>query len=241
MNMNPSPSPIIDNPWLDQQHPTSQEQSHLVTSLRFFKNTLRDCRPGTSYPYRLNYDSPDKIPFFEMLGCGPPPNDVAGNPGDIYVDLKSLTVYFRGSHLWQCWNEPADEAKEVPLPQHPIFRDRYLACPARGSYNVPSLSWYPAKTIKKTWNFSVKDSIRPAEVIAEVYEGLYEVSADKKISVTSKGRKRRSSVETSSTTVPHQKLVLRIAARSTLSRKKPKTTPNLDAQAHESMLPLTYL
>jgi hypothetical protein len=235
--MDSSPSPM-SNPWLEKEKPTSEEQFSLLVNLRCFKNIRRDCHPGTSYPYRLNHDAPDMIPFFELLGCGPPPNDVAGNPGDIYVDVTALTLYFRGNHLWQCWNKPVvdSEPKYMPLPQHPIFHDRYLACPSRGFCNVPCLSWYPAKTIKKTWNISVKHNVDPATVIAEVYEGLYNVSADKKISLTNKWRKRRSSVGdpvVPMTTVPHQNLVLKFSA---YSHKKPKTTSNLDTQAHEGML-----
>ncbi|KAG6889010.1 hypothetical protein C0995_004478 [Termitomyces sp. Mi166 len=94
-----------------------------------------------------------------MLGHGPPPQDVPGNPGDVYIDqFPPVVIYVRKINGWEQWNEPlgADDETTGSMPaSHPIIANRYL-----GKTGLSRrLSWYTEGSL---WNagLSVKHPIR---------------------------------------------------------------------------------
>src|ERR1700691_1808061 len=107
-----------------------------------------------NYPYHASL-SGDKfrIPFYEIRGKGPPPNDNPdfGTPGDVYIDLTnsgSYTLYSKTTTHWVQWHAAvASSTKHKPpisdLSAHPHFEghDRFLWCDGR------LLGWYSRATI----------------------------------------------------------------------------------------------
>lgn len=119
----PSKPPLLPNPWTNPG-PKSTEQPQLVVKLSHFTNRALNCHNG-DYPYELPTNQPHQIPFYEIIGHGPPPSDVVGNPGDIYVDLNPpCRVYIRDVNGWDMWDWSL--ARYIMPPQHPILSNRYL-------------------------------------------------------------------------------------------------------------------
>ncbi|KAG6907057.1 hypothetical protein DXG01_010743 [Tephrocybe rancida] len=152
---------LLENPWAGAK-PQSSEQPELIVKLRTFASFSKKFVHGLdSYPYETLAGKPDQIPFFEMLGHGPPPKDVPGNPGDIYLDREASprALYFRDNTGWNAWPGGIDgEASEALLATHPIIANRYLA----KIFPEKALSWYTEATIR-TAQLSSK---RPARLVA---------------------------------------------------------------------------
>jgi hypothetical protein len=118
------------------------------------------------YPYHIapSGTSGDKfrIPFFEMRGRGPPPNEDPdfGSPGDVYIDLQNpdaYAVYSKTVTNWVQWRAASARSVTHTLPasdlyRHPYF-DRFLWCDGR------VLSWWSRSTIKKKRHEMHKDGI----------------------------------------------------------------------------------
>ncbi|KAG6864865.1 hypothetical protein C0991_006719 [Blastosporella zonata] len=161
--------PLLPNPWAGDK-PQSIEQPGIVVNLRTFHNIHKRCHHGFTYPYELMEEKPDKIPFYEILGRGPPPSDVPGNPGDIYVDLSNpskIMVYIRGSEQWLSWNTPPGlDGKSTPvyLAHHPLLEDRYLW----RTLTTQGLSWVTEKTIKSV-GILPQLTVDPSGQISDAY------------------------------------------------------------------------
>lgn len=164
----PKPA-LLPNPWTSPG-PKSTEQPQLVVKHSHFTNKALKCHSG-EYPYELPTHQPHQIPFHEFIGHGPPPSDVAGNPGDVYVDLNSpCKVYVRemGGWAWWDWSLVSRNQYAMP-PEHPILSNRYLWVVTKtpSFQRAPSrLSWLTRQSLK-TYRY-----IKHEEVIPEVYQGL---------------------------------------------------------------------
>ncbi|KAG5638117.1 hypothetical protein H0H81_001795 [Sphagnurus paluster] len=149
----------------------------MSVSLRKFRSVLKTCHTGV-YPYELPQDKSDSIPYYEMLGRGPPPTDVAGNPGDVYIDVDVTTpllVYVRDMDQWRQWNElPGTDGrvKRVHLAVHPILADRYLRFWKRG--RTRGLSWVTDTTVKAMGIEPQSARIDPTEGLTQVFKNAHE-------------------------------------------------------------------
>ncbi|KAG6904851.1 hypothetical protein DXG01_006737, partial [Tephrocybe rancida] len=164
--------PLLPNPWAGAK-PTSTEQPDLIVNLRTFHNIHKRCHSG-SYPYELLSERSDWLPFYEVLGRGPPPTDVSGNPGDIYADLDNdtqITIYIRGVKNWEAWNSPAGpdgKSKAVLLASHPLLTDRYLwRTITKGHF-----SWLTEGTLKGIGISPKTTLVDPTGDIADVFAKL---------------------------------------------------------------------
>ncbi|KAG5638114.1 hypothetical protein H0H81_001792 [Sphagnurus paluster] len=139
---------LLPNPW-DGPIPESDEQPKLLVSLRYFRSLYKACYAGT-YPYKHPKGKPGWVAYYEMLGHGPPPKDVAAHPGDLYVDVDlPILVYVRGLHHWEQWNQRPQSngrVKKVPVAAHPILAGRYLWKVGRSNNRV--LSWVSEATMR---------------------------------------------------------------------------------------------
>ncbi|KAF5379694.1 hypothetical protein D9615_005732 [Tricholomella constricta] len=157
---------LLPNPW-EGPTPVSQEQPGIVVTLRLFRNIHKHCHTGT-YPYELLKGRPDRVPFYEIVGRGPPPKDVSGNPGDLYIDSNHpFVVYIRNNVEWKAWNERSGtdgKPKRIRLAPHPNLVDRYLW------RNKRSLNWLTESTIKETGIYPRTSSIDPIESLADLFQ-----------------------------------------------------------------------
>ncbi|KNZ73360.1 hypothetical protein J132_07658 [Termitomyces sp. J132] len=138
---------LLPCPWAGSE-PRSTEQPNLSVKLRTFTCFLKRCVKGIeAYPYEPLPGKPDQIPYYEMLGLGPPPKDVPGNPGDIYIDQVSpIVLYVRNRNQWEKWNDPlvADNEIDGFFPaSHPLIANRYLG----KTSSSRRLSWYMGSSL----------------------------------------------------------------------------------------------
>ncbi|KAF8896669.1 hypothetical protein BD779DRAFT_602185 [Infundibulicybe gibba] len=152
------------NPWFDNPKPRSLQQPDLIITLHTFRSPSPISFDGTGYPYRLSKRSPNRIPFYEFVGRGPPPDDIVGNPSDIYIDTTGpIVVYFRGNVRWECWNPVTGGAYIVLL--HPFLIGRYLWRPRTGERR---LGWISDRALRNTGIFAGRP-FDPSVRLAETY------------------------------------------------------------------------
>ncbi|KAG6831525.1 hypothetical protein H0H92_009794 [Tricholoma furcatifolium] len=135
--------PLLPNPW-DGPLPRSAEQPHLVVSLRVFRK--QDLSGTREYPYEMLKEKPNQVPFYEMTGHGPPPKDIPGYPGDMYIDKEvPIVIYVCDRVGWKKWNDRSEDGQpSVQLMlTHPYIKNRYL-----GKVSITSkISWYTSGTL----------------------------------------------------------------------------------------------
>ncbi|RDB25881.1 hypothetical protein Hypma_006342 [Hypsizygus marmoreus] len=183
---------VLPNPWLEGPKPESTEQPDLMVTLRFFTNFERECHSG-SYPYKLHPEKPHRIHFFEIIGKGPPPEDVLPNPGDVYVDCVPPCLVYVGAYggsrvQWKLWNhpEPDGPCSSVGLFPHPTLTDRFLWENTPRCNSRPALSWFARGSLRRAWGIGPNDLIDPTEMLNELYGDLSEEPID------TSGKRRRS-------------------------------------------------
>ncbi|KAG6849287.1 hypothetical protein H0H93_009768 [Arthromyces matolae] len=155
---------LLPSPWAGPM-PKSTQQPDMSVELRTFPCTRKKCVNGVKeYPYEPLPGNPDRIPYFEMSGRGPPPADVPGYPGDVYIDkIPPVVIYVRTKTAWEQWNFPTGSKGEVTgrvLPSHPILADRYLG-KAKDTLSR-RLCWYAESTLRGA-GLSPK---RPVHIVA---------------------------------------------------------------------------
>jgi hypothetical protein len=103
--------------------------------------TTKDGNIPHTYPYRLDPKQPDKIPYFEWRGRGPPPADI-GLPGDIFLDLtpNKPALFARTEGVWFQW--VGRYTTESQLIAHPHLEDRFLSV-------ASNVGWYSISTLRK--------------------------------------------------------------------------------------------
>ncbi|KIY45050.1 hypothetical protein FISHEDRAFT_76902 [Fistulina hepatica ATCC 64428] len=119
------------NPWADNPRPAALGVTVLARS--FIHNSLIE----SGWPYRLDPGSYTRAPFYEARGHGPAPAELAGYPGDVYVDLDTLQVFLRSTAEGPWAIIPPTGS--VP---HPLVKDRFLWPVSTG------LSWLCVRTVK---------------------------------------------------------------------------------------------
>ncbi|KAJ7775668.1 hypothetical protein DFH07DRAFT_1056820 [Mycena maculata] len=128
--------------------PSSAQQPGLKADVRHF--TVTGDSIFSDYPYHIAGPSKGKlflIPYYEITGLGPPPDDLTGSTaGDVYLDLspEQYAAYGRiADGTWKRWYDPQPGHKtDDIIVKHPHFRGRLLwASDARG------VSWFVSTTV----------------------------------------------------------------------------------------------
>lgn len=182
----PPKAPLLPNPWTGTG-PKSTEQPQLLSFLSYFTNRALKCHNGDYYPYELPSKNRQQMPFFQILGHGPPPSDVAGNPGDIYLDLKGpcVQVHVREIARWEPWDWSLMSQSSYRMPpEHPIFLNRYLwVVPKDHSFR---LTWVTKQVLTNN------RSINIVETITFAYQEIFSPSTKNANLNTIRIKRRRS-------------------------------------------------
>ncbi|KAJ7740554.1 hypothetical protein B0H16DRAFT_1566767 [Mycena metata] len=149
------------HPCLRGIFPSSAKQPGLVTKACYF--TINNHQLVVlGYPYEITplqgrqaHVVKYHIPYCEISGRGPPPDDLTGiTLGDIYIDISpgKYAAYGRvaeaggsDSESWQRWYDPQPGLRSdgaTALPKHPYCRNRWLWCS-----DATGINWFTATTV----------------------------------------------------------------------------------------------
>ncbi|KAJ7124450.1 hypothetical protein C8R44DRAFT_734931 [Mycena epipterygia] len=132
--------------------PASAQQPDLATEVRSF---MLDRQP-LDYQYDITPVPGKKarvlcyhVPFYQISGLGPPPDDLTGaNPGDVYIDLtpNHFALYGKvADGSWKRWFDPQPgEKTDENSVKHPHFRSRKLWCSTANG-----VSWFVWGTVRR--------------------------------------------------------------------------------------------